>query len=228
MQPARATEQVGHMAVRAIDLPRVLVVSDVLLYRDGVAGGLAAAGMLVVVGAATGHEALVAMSCDAADAIVIDASTPDILGVARALRMTWPRVPVIGFGISGDATGLACAEAGLTGFVGREGTLADLAVTVQRALAGEVGCTPQFAALLCQRVAMLAAGGSTGNATAPLTRREREIANLVAEGLSNKEIAIELRIGPATVKNHIHNILEKLEVPRRGAIGSRLRATAVR
>ena len=128
MQPARATEQVGHMAVRAIDLPRVLVVSDVLLYRDGVAGGLAAAGMLVVVGAATGHEALVAMSCDAADAIVIDASTPDILGVARALRMTWPRVPVIGFGISGDATGIACAEAGLTGFVGREGTLADLAV----------------------------------------------------------------------------------------------------
>lgn len=204
--------------------PRVLVVSDVLLYRDGVARGLAVANMLTVVGASTGHEALVAMSEDPADAIVIDASTPDILGVARMLRLAWPHVPVIGFGISSDASGLACAEAGLTGFVGREGTLAELAATVERALAGEVGCTPHFAALLCQRVAMLATSGGSREAVAsPLTRRERQIAELVADGLSNKEIAIELRIGPATVKNHIHNILEKLDVPRRGAVGSRLR-----
>ncbi len=218
MQAARRVEA-------TLEQPRVLVVSDVLLYREGVASGLASAGMLLVVGAAGGHEALVAMTSDPADAVVIDASTPDILGVARLLRLTWPRVPVIGFGIGNDATGLACAEAGLTGFVGRDGTLAELAVAVERALAGEVGCSPHFAALLCQRVATLACGGgNSADAPSPLTRRERQIAELVADGLSNKEIAIELRIGPATVKNHIHNILEKLDVPRRGAIGSRLRA----
>lgn len=206
--------------------PRVLVVSDVLLYREGVASGLASAGMLTVVGAASGHEALIAMSENVADAVVIDASTPDILGVARTLRMTWPRVPVIGFGIGSHSTGLACAEAGLTGFVGRDGTLAEIADTVRCALAGEVGCTPQFAAMLCQRVALLAAGSGTIADGNTLTRRERQISELVADGLSNKEIAIELCIGPATVKNHIHNILEKLEVKRRGAIGSRLRASA--
>lgn len=217
--------QTARVSISERQQPRVLVVSDVLLYRDGVARGLAVANMLTVVGASTGHEALVAMSEDAADAIVIDASTPDILGVARMLRLAWPHVPVIGFGISNDTDGLACAEAGLTGFVGREGTLAELATAVERALAGEVGCTPQFAALLCHRVAMLATSGGNREAVAsPLTRRERQIAELVADGLSNKEIAIELRIGPATVKNHIHNILEKLDVPRRGAVGSRLRA----
>jgi DNA-binding CsgD family transcriptional regulator len=56
-----------------------------------------------------------------------------------------------------------------------------------------------------------------------LTRREREIAALIGEGLSNKEIAIDLRIGPSTVKNHIHNILEKLNVRRRAAIVHQLR-----
>jgi two-component system, NarL family, nitrate/nitrite response regulator NarL len=107
------------------------------------------------------------------------------------------------------------------GFVGRDGTLAELATAVERALAGEVRCSPKLAALLCERVAALA--GRMGDVPSGLTRRERQIADLVADGLSNKEIAIELRIGPATVKNHIHNILEKLHVPRRGAIGSRLR-----
>jgi two-component system, NarL family, nitrate/nitrite response regulator NarL len=216
--------QVARQAHETQVHPRVLVISDVLLYREGVASGLADAGMLLVVGAAGGHEALVAMTREAADAVVIDASTPDILGVARLLRMTWPRVPVIGFGIGDDAAGLACAEAGLTGFVGRDGTLAELSRAVERALAGEVGCSPQFAALLCQRVATLAGGGAVADEASPLTRRERQIAELVADGLSNKEIAIELRIGPTTVKNHIHNILEKLGVPRRGAVGSRLRA----
>lgn len=84
----------------------------------------------------------------------------------------------------------------------------------------------RVAALLCQRVASLAGGGAGAEEASPLTRREGQIAELVADGLSNKEIAIELRIGPTTVKNHIHNILEKLGVPRRGAVGSRLRAMA--
>lgn len=205
--------------------PRVLIVSDVLLYREGVAAGLAQSGALLIVGAASGKQALILMHEAAADAVLLDASAADALAVARMIKVAWPTVPVIGFGIGSDANSLACAEAGLTGFVGRDGTLVELAQAVERALAGEVGCSPRLAALLCARVAALA--GTTAPSGSPLTRRERQIAELVAEGLSNKEIAIELRIGPATVKNHIHNILEKLCVPRRGAIGSRLRSVAL-
>jgi two-component system, NarL family, nitrate/nitrite response regulator NarL len=201
--------------------PRVLVVSDTLLYREGVAGGLAQDDKLIVAGMATVSDALVKMEQAVAAAVLLDTAAAGALTLARMLKLAWPDVSVIGFGVDDEANSLACAEAGLVGFVGRDGTLAELATAVERALAGEVRCSPKLAALLCERVASLA--GQVGDAPTGLTRRERQIADLVSEGLSNKEIAIELRIGPATVKNHVHNILEKLHVPRRGAIGSRLR-----
>lgn len=78
-----------------------------------------------------------------------------------------------------------------------------------------------MSALLCARVAELA---TLGQQPETLTRREREIAMLVGEGLSNKEIAKDLSIGPSTVKNHVHNILEKLRVRRRSAIAQQLSA----
>jgi two-component system nitrate/nitrite response regulator NarL len=203
---------------------RVLVVSDVLLYREGVARGLAQLGRLSIIGSLTGNEAVTAMASIAMDAILLDASTTESLVVARQLRAVRPELPVIGFGIGSAATSVACAEAGLIGFVGRDGTLAELQQAVEQAMAGEVGCAPQLVAMLCRRVAALA--GTSVDLPTALTRREREIAALAAEGLSNKEIAIELRIGPATVKNHIHNILEKLQIRRRGAIGAHFRARA--
>jgi DNA-binding NarL/FixJ family response regulator len=205
---------------------RVLVVSDVLLYREGVARGLAQLARLSIVDALAGTDAVARLEAIDVDAILLDASVPESLIVARLLRAARPEIPVIGFGIGCAATSVACAEAGLIGFVGRDGTLAELEQAVEQAIAGEVGCPPQFVAMLCRRVAALA--GTTAQTPPPpaLTRREREIAALASEGLSNKEIAIELRIGPATVKNHIHNILEKLQIRRRGAIGAHFRARA--
>jgi DNA-binding NarL/FixJ family response regulator len=201
-------------------LPRVLVVSDILLYREGVASGLARDGAMSVQAAAAGRQALMAMQQSAIDVVLLDASAAEALAFARVLRLNWPRAPVIGFGVCDDINGLACAEAGLVGFIGRDGTIAELAQAVERALAGEGICSPRLAALLCERVAVLSRPGLA--APSPLTRRERQIAELVADGLSNKEVALELRIGPATVKNHVHNILEKLHVARRGAIGCRV------
>jgi DNA-binding NarL/FixJ family response regulator len=206
-------------AFRAI---RVLVVSDVLLYREGVARGLAQHGRLAIVAALSGIEAVAQLPTLQADAILLDASVPESLIVARQLRASRPALPVIGFGIGNAATSVACAEAGLIGFVGRDGTLAELEQAIEQAMAGEVGCAPQLVAMLCRRVAALS--GTPVQAPPALTRREREIAALASQGLSNKEIAIELRIGPATVKNHIHNILEKLQIRRRGAIGAHFRA----
>lgn len=201
---------------------RVLVVSDVLLYREGVARGLAQLGRMSIVDALSGGEAIAKLETLRADAILLDASAPEALAIARQLRALRPQVPIVGFGIGSAATSVACAEAGLIGFVGRDGTLAELEQAIEQAMAGEVGCAPQLVAMLCRRVAALS--GTTADLRPTLTRREREIAALAAEGLSNKEIAIELRIGPATVKNHIHNILEKLQIRRRGAIGAYFRA----
>jgi DNA-binding NarL/FixJ family response regulator len=130
-------------------------------------------------------------------------------------------LPVIGFGISESATDvIGCAEAGLAGFIDQTGSVDNLVAAVGDALRGEFKCSPRVTTILCARLARLADHGD--RAPASLTPRELEIAGMVAEGLSNKEIAQGLRIGPTTVKNHVHNILDKLNVRRRAAIAVRV------
>src|SRR5262249_5722679 len=126
---------------------------------------------------------------------------------------------VVAFAVSGmEEDVLACAEAGISGYVTKDGSAEDLVAAVLRALRGEVMCSPRVAALLFRRVATLSGGCPVSRADACLTRREREIAALVACNLPNKEIARRLCVGPATIKNHVHNILQKLSIHRRSDI----------
>ena len=81
-------------------------------------------------------------------------------------------------------------------------------------------CSPRITAFLFDRVARLAREASEAQTDVPLTPREREIAALVACNLPNKEIARRMRLSPATVKNHVHNILQKLNLDRRGDIAA--------
>ena len=82
-------------------------------------------------------------------------------------------------------------------------------------------CSPKLAAVLLRRVARDAT--ITGPPRRALTAREREIAALIEQGHSNKEIAERLEIGLPTVKNHVHNILTKLKATRRGQAAAMLR-----
>ena len=202
--------------------PTVVIVSDVLLYREGLAASLARDGRLEVIALLGESDAPEALDELSPDALLLDASMERGLVLARRIRSDFPDLRVVGFGIAGGAASLvACAESGLAAFVDCNGTVAELVSAVHGALRGELSCSPQVTAMMCDRLASLA-GATTENGE-PLTRREREVAALVAEGLSNKEIAIDLRIGPATVKNHVHNILDKLKVRRRAAIAARMR-----
>jgi len=202
--------------------PTVVIVSDVLLYREGLAASLARDGRLEVIASLGESDAPEALEDLSPDALLLDASMDRGLALARRIRSDFPDLRVVGFGIAGGAASLvACAESGLAAFVDCNGTVAELVSAVHGALRGELSCSPQVTAMMCDRLASLA--GATTESGEPLTRREREVAALVAEGLSNKEIAIDLRIGPATVKNHVHNILDKLKVRRRAAIAARMR-----
>lgn len=145
--------------------------------------------------------------------------------MARELKRTDHNIVLVGFGISETAAAaVACVEAGLAGFIDEDGSIDALVNTTLSALRGEFHCSPRVTAHLCKRLAALANANTAGLLTAAhsLTPRERQIASLVSNGLSNKEIALGLRIGPATVKNHVHNILDKLGVRRRAAIAARV------
>jgi DNA-binding NarL/FixJ family response regulator len=84
-----------------------------------------------------------------------------------------------------------------------------------------------IAALLFRRVAAIGSERNHGPDNGALTRREHEIVSLMTQGLSNKEIARQLRIQNATVKNHIHSILAKLHVRRRGEVAARIYGSAL-
>ena len=88
---------------------------------------------------------------------------------------------------------------------------------------GELRCTATLAAKLVQALSSREPPAAGHAPRSPLTARESEIVQLIDEGLSNKEIAVRLGIEVATVKNHVHNLLEKLRVHRRFEAAARLR-----
>jgi DNA-binding NarL/FixJ family response regulator len=128
-----------------------------------------------------------------------------------------PGVPIVALGVpdvEGDV--LACAEAGIAGYVTREASLEELVAVVRSAVQGELRCSPRIAAGLLRRLSALSEHGPSAPRVR-LTARQREIVRLIGQDLSNKEIAHRLGIEVATVKNHVHNLLEKLNVHRRTA-----------
>jgi two-component system nitrate/nitrite response regulator NarL len=202
----------------------VLVVASVRLYREGLAAVLGRDERLRIVGAVAGHdEALEAARQLSPDVAVLDPGGEDGRDTVRGLAAAEPAVPVVALAISEtDADVVAWAEAGVAGYVSRDGSLDDLARAVISAAKGELACTPRTAAALLRRVR--AAGSGTHDEHVPaLTARELEIGRLLERGLSNKEIARQLHIELPTVKNHVHRILEKFGVHRRAEAAARFR-----
>jgi two-component system, NarL family, nitrate/nitrite response regulator NarL len=195
---------------------RVLVAADARLARDGLALLIARDGRVTVAGTcATGDD--LAGQPGAADVVVLDPGGGDALPAVG--RMAVPIVMVNA--PEADEEVIAYAEGGVMGFVERDGTLDDLVDCIRCAGRGEASCSPRVSGLLLRRLTSLARPQPVE--TTGLTSREREVVKLIAEGLANKEIAARLCIEVATVKNHVHNILEKLQVSRRDEAAARLR-----
>ncbi len=205
---------------------RVLPVAEVRLYREGLASSLACRENMVVVGTATTRdEALTLVASAQPDIVVLDMATRDGLEIVRAITSTAPSVKVIAFAIEGlDREILACAEAGVAGYVHCQASMDDLVAAIESVMRGELLCAPRTAAMLLRRVASLAKGEPEQLGKLRLTAREREIVMLIDGGLSNKEIAQKLKIEVATVKNHVHSILEKLHVTTRAEAVAHLRS----
>jgi DNA-binding NarL/FixJ family response regulator len=147
------------------------------------------------------------------------------LDFAKLLSAQLPDIKIIAFAVREiSAEVLACAEAGVAAYVGPDSSAEDLVNAVEWALRGELYCSARTAAALFKQIGVLA---QSRLQLAPilLTRREVEILGLIEQGLSNKEIARALQIGGATVKNHVHSVLTKLSVRRRGEAAAQFRAS---
>jgi two-component system, NarL family, nitrate/nitrite response regulator NarL len=205
---------------------RVFILSDVRLYREGLKE-LLGRGNMEVVGAEAQRRLGVGRICELSpDVALIDTAMPDALVAVRSIRATAPRVRIVALSVSeSEPEIVACAEAGVSGYVTRDDSVADLVAALQSVERGEMLASPHLAATLLRRVTALAAERADGS-PARLTQRELEIVQLIHDGLSNKEIARRLYIELPTVKNHVHNILKKLGVPGRAEAAARVMASA--
>lgn len=203
----------------------VLVVAATRLYREGLVDRLEAVPGLRVVGSAAGRDDAIGLCRELApDIVLLDMSLAQDVPTLRAL-VEGAHARVVAFGVSeSEDVVISCAEAGVSGYVGREASLDQLVSILEGAAREEVVCSPRVAATLLRRVGALARERGGGEPEQRLTSRETQVVALIDEGLSNKEIAARLNIELATVKNHVHNIIEKLHVSGRGEAAARVRA----
>jgi DNA-binding NarL/FixJ family response regulator len=159
------------------------------------------------------------------DVVLLDVALAGSEAVIRTLAGRTPPVHVIALVLGEDPRDvLPYVEAGVGGFVARDATLATLRSTVEQVLNDEVACSPQLTRSLMRAVHSMASRSAIAvqQPNDGLTTRQREIAELVALGMANKEIASKLCIDLSTVKNHVHAVLKKLGLERRGQITARL------
>lgn len=201
----------------------VVVISDSSLFRTGIELLLQREeGLQVAASGAAMDEVSAHLDRPSPVAALVDMASARAVETVRGIAGRFPRSRIVALGIGARGDVLDCAEAGVAGYLTREGSVKELLKTVECAVAGELICTPQIAGALLGRVGRLSAR-IEGLKRAKLTPREIEIAALLEEGLSNKAIARRLEIRVPTVKNHVHNILEKLGTHRRAVAAARIR-----
>lgn len=205
---------------------RVLILSAVRLYRDGLASVLPGEGCLHIAGtAANDMEALAVIASQPVDVVLFDVGSPNAMDMLRELRRGAPGPKIVALALGdGEQDVIAYVEEGIAGYVCIDGSLNDLRDAVQSAVRDEMLCSPRIAGAMMRRLSTVASDRLAVRHNTPheaLTGREYEVARLVTRGMSNKEIARELGIELATVKNHVHRILGKLGLRRRGEIAAR-------
>jgi NarL family two-component system response regulator LiaR len=191
----------------------VIVVDDHDLLREGVTGCLTTFPDISVVGeAATGEGAVTMASSHEPDVIVIDLVMPGLGGVGaiRRIRAAHPTMGVLALSSFYERDRVQEAiEAGADGYLVKSVDAESLAQAVRSIARGQGAFSPEVTRALATPAA------SAGPALANLTAREAEIADLVAEGRTNAEIATQLGLSLFTVKNHVSNVLGKLHAQTR-------------
>src|SRR5713101_5012732 len=208
-QPVQAEDQ-------ALAEVRVLIVDDHDLFRSGLRNLLEDEGVRVVGEAAAGQEALNIVREVAPDVVVMDLNMPGMGGVeaTRHISTIAPLTRVVMLTISDQDNDVIVA--GACGYLLKDSSIHELIAGIKAASLGESLISPTIASKVLQRVrASSTQPEIESTIRAELSEREIEVLKLIANGKDNAMIAGELHISPKTVKNHISNILMKLQIDNR-------------
>ena len=202
---------------------KFLIVSGIRFLSEGLAEILAREPWIEISGVSTSVSDAVSTSrALLPDFILLDAALDGGLAAVAQIRDVVPRVRVVALAITEtEQDVVSWAEAGIAGYIPRTAALADLVQLLVGIQDGRQPCSSRVVFGLLRR---LGSGGGRvrdkSRSASPLTGRERQITELIRAGLSNKEIARRLNIGLSTTKSHVHNLLGKLNLQRRGQVAA--------
>jgi DNA-binding NarL/FixJ family response regulator len=206
----------------ASDFPvRIMIVSEVRFLRESLAELLSRDSSISVSGCFGELEGfLPKIHAGSTDIVLLDEAFSDGPAVIGRLRNIAPHILVVVIAVAETAEKIITwAEAGAAGYVPRTAALAEIVPLLVEIRLGNQPCLASVASGLLRRLYIV--GGANGvvreiESLPKLTGREAQIAQLIAEGMSNKDIARHLDIGVATAKTHVHNLLRKLNLSSRG------------
>src|SRR5580700_7223163 len=198
----------------------VLIVSEIRVLREGLAEALGRDSPLAISGlSASLDEALASASELKPTIILLDAGFPNGASAIRLIQTVAPEPQVVVFAVAETEENIITwAEAGAAGYIPTTAALHDFVRLLVDIMEGKQICSGRVAAGLIRRLGGAAKSGNGLHHAQVLTAREQEIIRLVSSGLSNKEIARKLSIELSTTKSHVHNVLGKLNLQRRGQV----------
>jgi DNA-binding NarL/FixJ family response regulator len=200
----------------------ILVIEDNRLLRDGISAMLDEQPDIRVVGALGNSERTLATIRTMRPAVILldlGLRAQNSLQLVKSIRKTFAGMKVIVMDLVPMQSDVVIyVQAGVAGFILKDATMDDFLDTIRSVSRGETILPPQLTGSLFSQIIDHAVRGSTRSVlmeSVRMTKRERQVVGLIADGMTNKEIAQELHLSTSTVKSHIHNILEKLALRSR-------------
>lgn len=192
------------------DVIQVMIVDDHAVFTESLATALDRQDGITVVATSSGDDEVTSLAAQhQPDVVLLDYRLPgqDGLRLASELKAAAPEARIVVLtAIVDERVALDAVEAGCVGFITKDRSLDDVVRSIRSVHEGEVMVSPDMLALILPRLR------EEGEDTGPqLTRREHEVLTLVAEGSSNQAIADDLTLSLHTVRNHVQNILRKLD-----------------
>jgi DNA-binding NarL/FixJ family response regulator len=209
---------------------RILLVEDNRILRDGITVIIRGLGDFIITALSDGGHGVIAAARRVKPHVVLldlgleNQNSVEIMGM---LKKEFPDIKIIGMGLApAQSDIMEYVQAGADGFILKDAKVGDVVNTIQAVAAGQTVLPTSMTAPLFFQVTenALLKGKRNLKRLVRMTKREKEIISLIADGMSNKQIASSLNIATFTVKSHIHNILEKLQFRSRLHIASYSRA----
>jgi two-component system nitrate/nitrite response regulator NarL len=195
----------------------VVVLSPVRLLGEGLAACFNSRADMQAVGVVTDLASLRdTLTTTEAQVVLIDVTQGIDLFDVRAIAAEWSDVPLVALGLNEQRQEvITCGRAGFAGYVARDASIDALCKALTEIAAGRLACPPEISCGLLRALFRKDPSPENSNLDLALTRRESEVLALLGRGLSNKEIGSELCLSVATVKHHVHHLLEKLKLQNR-------------